>query len=171
MTINGVEVSTSFANWSGLTLDEVLRLDLEPVNPSEYGKEGAKYTSVFTADFFFMLRKSKTYATKIDYYVVAIHKEDKGNVRDMGDGRILVNDLILSTDPQHWTGLTAAEISKLELKLVDVSEYGKDGAKYTSSFINTYHFFVKDLEKYGKDVVAYFVLARPYTDLERYTRV
>lgn len=160
ITVNDVEISTDLANWSGLTLDEVVRLQLAPVNKTEY------YWSTFTDKYVFLLKDLRK-TDGIAYYVVATPKESVEGWRTLSGIRpIVINNVMISTDPAKWSGLKLKEMTALQLNPVNMSEYGKDGAIYKSAFTDIVNFFVKDLKR--SDGVSYYVLARPVTDRNTY---
>lgn len=96
--------------------------------------------------------------------------------------------LEISTTPSNWTGLKVKEIVKLKLNPVDMSEFEKKNADarkrnpnvyhYNAGYFETvfkspysdYRFFVENLGPKPDDEIAYYVLARPPSDLKLYVR-
>ena len=94
--------------------------------------------------------------------------------------------LEISTTPSNWTGLTVEEIVKLKLNAVDMSEFEKKGKEdrkknpynYNAGYVKTvfkspysdHRFFVENLGPKPDNEIAYYVLARPPSDLKLYVR-
>lgn len=99
-----------------------------------------------------------------------------------------VRGLEISTNPSNWTGLTVKQIVKLELNPVDMSEFEKKSTEARKRNPNVYkpnagyfetvfkspysdhRFFVENLGPKPDKEIAYYVLARPPSDLKLYVR-
>jgi hypothetical protein len=96
--------------------------------------------------------------------------------------------LEISTTPSNWTGLTVKEIVRLDLNPDDMSEFERKSAEarkktpyayqHNAGYFKTvfkspyseYRFFVENLGPKRDEEIAYYVLARPPSDLKIYVR-
>ena len=96
---------------------------------------------------------------------------------------VTIREVVVSTDPSKWTGVTLQQMVTLKLRPKNESEMqnkatqarsnvdaGYYGTEFISDYSEDYHFFVQHLGYVPPQETAYYILARPNSDTVVYKR-
>ena len=149
--IDGVKVSTDPNNWTGLTVKEIVRLKLNPVNMADFKQKGNANRNEANAAYegteflsgvhgckeyhFWVKRLGYVPNDAVSYYVLARPRNEESvytyesgmNPITVGENFIIIDGVKVSTDPNNWTGLTVKEIVRLKLNPVNMADFKQKG--------------------------------------------